>query len=405
MRGSLGSKAGHPVRCVLATFFLAVALMGVQPAAAQIVTTNEAVERLFTAPQLDPDWFNQSFLAQVPVDVMAGIVATLTADYGPFQEVVGEGGDLTTRLERAEFPTSVILDDEGRLEGLFFGPPIPIGGNLESFVSEIAALPGETSVLVITDGAIVGAHQPDRALAVGSAFKLLVLFVINQEIAAGNIGWDDVVLLEERHKSLPTGLLQDWPAGTPVTVVTAVNLMISMSDNTATDMLIELVGKEALEALSPANAPFLTTGELFRLKSRGNEQMIDAWINGDADARRAVLAALGGEALPGVDQLSSSATPEVEWFFNAFELCSLLSVTFEVPAFAINPGVAQPLDWASGAYKGGSETGVLNLSTWLTGHDGRQHCVVATWNNVEAVDEVALFAIFGGILRALVASE
>ena len=40
--------------------------------------------------------------------------------------------------------------------------------------------------------------------------------------------------------SLPSGITQSWPAGSPVTLQTLATLMISISDNTATDTLVTL---------------------------------------------------------------------------------------------------------------------------------------------------------------------
>ena len=56
---------------------------------------------------------------------------------------------------------------------------------------------------------------------------------------------------------------------------------------------------------------------------------------------------------------------------------------------AINPGVANPADWAHVAHKGGSETGVLNLSTLVTDAQGRKSCVVVTVNDSKPVNENA----------------
>lgn len=74
------------------------------------------------------------------------------------------------------------------------------------------------------------------------------------------------------------------------------------------------------------------------------------------------------------------------------------------PALSINPGVARASDWTEIAYKGGSNAGVLNLTTLVTGKDGSQHCVSATWNGDSPLDEPKLMAPYRGILRALAAS-
>jgi len=69
--------------------------------------------------------------------------------------------------------------------------------------------------------------------------------------------------------------------------------------------------------------------------------------------------------------------------------------------FSINPGLASPADWQHIAFKGGSEPGVINLTTWLVGQSGMNYCVVATWNNDEVVDEVQFVGLYSGILRQL----
>jgi hypothetical protein len=54
------------------------------------------------------------------------------------------------------------------------------------------------------------------------------------------------------------------------------------------------------------------------------------------------------------------------------------------------------------AYKGGSEPGVLNLTTWLLARDGRPFCVSATWNNPQArLDESQFFLLYTSLLNTL----
>ena len=67
----------------------------------------------------------------------------------------------------------------------------------------------------------------------------------------------------------------------------------------------------------------------------------------------------------------------------------------------VNPGVADPKDWQSVAYKGGSEAGVLNLTTMVTARGGATYCVSATWNNTALLDELRFESLYGSLLRAL----
>jgi beta-lactamase class A len=390
------------MRRAFAAIFAALLLLAAAPSAvlSQPVTTNEAVARLFQQ-EIDADWFAPSFLAQVPRAQIVAIIEGLTGRFGPLVEVTGTGGSLTTRLEQAEMPTQISLDAEGRIVGLLFGAPVPVGADLNGLIERIAALPGQASVLVLTDGEVAAGYQPELTLGVGSAFKLAVLAALADEIDAGRRSWDNTVVLDAAWRSHPSGILQSWPEGTPVTLATLANLMISISDNTAGDALINVLGRERVEAESPRNNPFMTTGEMFRLKSMGNEQLAAAWLGGDESARRAILAEIDTQPLPPVDRYSTQPILGIEWFFNAFELCALLDRVADAPAFAINPGLAAPGDWAGIAFKGGSEPGVLNLSTRVVAADGTTHCVVASWNDDAALDEQALFPLYAGLLSVL----
>ncbi len=71
------------------------------------------------------------------------------------------------------------------------------------------------------------------------------------------------------------------------------------------------------------------------------------------------------------------------------------------PLMGINPGVAQPQNWEQVAYKGGSEPGVLNLTTWLKAKDGKQYCVSATWNNTTVLNESHFFTLYTSLLELL----
>ena len=218
----------------------------------------------------------------------------------------------------------------------------------------------------------------------GSSFKLYVLKAVYEAVERGELDFDTVVQLEEKDRSLPSGILQDWPAGIPVTVKTLTNLMISISDNTATDNLIGLVGREKVEGLAnERNIPFLKTTELFKLKYTAESGLQDKYLNGTLEEKRAVLPTL-------VDLKVSASnivtTPllidELEWFFSTRELCGIIYELREADELRINPGLARPDDWYLIAFKGGSEPGVLQYTHLLQKEaEGDYYAVSATINN------------------------
>lgn len=383
---------------VLAAAVLAVAV----PVMAEPVTPEQALERLFRERPVQAEWFAPSFLARVSAAQVEQVVAQLVAALGAFERVEPEGADWLVVLERGVVPTKVVLDAQGRFAGLLFQAPRARASDLDSAVAGFRELPGRVGVVVVEDGRLRAALEPDEPLAVGSAFKLAVLAALKEEVAAGRRSWDEVVLVRPEWKSLPSGILQQWPDGSPLTLHTLAALMISLSDNTAADALAHLVGREAVEAQAPRNRPFLTTREAFILKGPGNETLLEQYRRADEAGRRAILGELAALPLPPAGAFGAEPRAlEVEWFFSGRELCALMEEVRDLPLMGINPGLARPDDWAAVAFKGGSEPGVLNLTTALVAKDGRRLCVAGTWNADRALDEARFFALYSGLLDAL----
>src|SRR5690606_27330832 len=86
------------------------------------------------------------------------------------------------------------------------------------------------------------------AAPTASVFKMYVLYAVAQAIEAGTLTWSEQLEITDDVRSLPSGELQNEPAGTLVTVREAAEKMIAISDNTATDMLIKRLGREQVEA-------------------------------------------------------------------------------------------------------------------------------------------------------------
>ena len=66
----------------------------------------------------------------------------------------------------------------------------------------------------------------------------------------------------------------------------------------------------------------------------------------------------------------------------------------------VNPGPVGRSHWRDVAFKGGSETGVLNLTTQASDADGRRVCVSATWNAGRSLDESRLAALYASLFLA-----
>jgi beta-lactamase class A len=373
-------------------------MVATQGALAQAQTPKAALERLLTSESLDEAWFNDEFLTQIPLTQIEALLAETSQELGSLQRIEGEASPFTVVYAGGMMSAEITLDAEGRIVGLLFSP---VAQTVDEAIAAFAALPGEVSVLVLADGEELAALNPGAPLAVGSAFKLAVLAALQEQVAAGVHTWAEIVELQPVWKGLPFSLLKEWPDGSPLTLHTLATLMISMSDNTAADALIDIVGREAVEAYTERNRPLLTTTEAFKLKASPNAALLKRYLNGSETEKRKVLAALARRPLPTLEEMPATPTPAAEWHFTARELCDLMAEVEDLPLMSVEPGpsVSNPQDWAHIAFKGGSELGVLNFTTWLKSKDGVSYCVVATINRTDAAVDGEQFS---ALYRALV---
>jgi beta-lactamase class A len=379
------------------------------PIMAQLPATplspSAALDRLFTSPQIQSHWFADLFLQQVPLSQVEQIVAGLRQTLGTYQQVQPEGSNYRIVFASGKVPTQIALNAEGQIVGLFFSPPQPNAISAAVAIEQLKALPGQTNLLILKNGEVQAAYNADQPLAVGSSFKLAVLLALRQQIERGDRSWAEVVPLRPQDKSRFGGILETWYDGALLTLQSLATLMISQSDNTATDVLINYMGREAIESLSPRNQPFLTTRELMILKAPQNAAVLQRYQSADTTQRRQILSDLAQLPLPDRADLAAVTQPvaidSVEWSFTPRELCTLMQQVEDLPLMSLNPGV-DLTGWSRFAYKGGSEAGVLNLTHWLQAPDGTPYCVSATWNNAAApLDEAQFFTLYSALVAGL----
>lgn len=339
------------------------------------MTLEQVAERLLSADEVSRDWFSPSSFA----DQVGPVVRDLK-ELGDLKHVRGCPDSCIATYEYGAVPFKMTLTSDNRISGILFDFPVLFAASLDEAIETLVNVEGRVSVYVTRNGEEIGAHEADAPMAVGSAFKLYVLKALNQLIGAGKLEWDQTVALKEEWRSLPSGQLQDWPVGTPVTIASLAALMISVSDNTATDALIDLVTRNTIETLTPRNRPFLTTRDLFQLRQPGRENQALAYESARYDERAAILRELEGADAPSLAGFNTEPMLGLEWHFTTQELCETLSDLHEEGVLQINSGVVNEDDWNSVAYKGGSDYGVINFTTHMTAADGTQYCASATWN-------------------------
>jgi beta-lactamase class A len=363
----------------------------------------QVLERFFTTDRVSADWFTPDFLQAVPIAQIEAIITQLKQELGAWESVLPEPEGFTLKFKQGTVPAQIVLTSDGKISGLFFSPSRQKVASLTAAIDQFKALPGKVSVLVMEGKTVRASLNPTYSLGVGSAFKLSVLDVLQSQIAAKKLTWQTIVPLQTQFKSLPSGKLQTWPDGTALTVQSLAALMISESDNTATDHLIQLVGRENIEATTTQNQPFLMTREIFQLKAKGNKALLERYRKGNLAQKRIVLAELAKLPLPNVAEFEGVQPNalDVEWFFTPAQLCERIDRVFNLPLMGITPGIAQPQDWQKVVYKGGSEPGVLNLTTGLQAKNGQRYCVVATWNSDRPIDDAKFAGLYAGLIDFL----
>ncbi|MFN0134216.1 MAG: serine hydrolase, partial [Phycisphaerales bacterium] len=400
--------------------------------------------------------FSPAFLAKVPETQFRAIVRQWRRDQ------IGDGTARIVRLEgESDGSLSAVVqgvvsgkhtrvrlgvDAEGRINELWFAPaPDFVPEGIEDWAdvdNRLAKLQGTSGTLslgayeIAAGGAADGgasASVPraihrlaaDRPLAIGSAFKLYVLGALAEEVAAGRIGWSDKLAIRDSLKSLPSGTMQLHQEGIEFPVSRFAELMISISDNTATDHLITRLGRSRIEgynarvsASAALNRPFLSTMDMFRMKLGPNRTLAERYAAADEAGRNTLLDGEVAKSLPSFAAAALWRAPflidRVEWFATADDLARVMADLHRLeltdPELArilrINPGFAfDPTAWKSIAFKGGSEPGVLNLTWLLERRDGRWFVLTLGWNDTKKpVDQTRLIEAAGAAAH-LLASE
>ncbi|HTD38074.1 MAG TPA: serine hydrolase [Candidatus Limnocylindrales bacterium] len=122
-------------------------------------------------------------------------------------------------------------------------------GPLADLQSQLSAFsmraPGHVGVAVVdvlsgaTTGVNTGAEMP-----AASTIKIPVMVEVFKQLVAGNFDLNTKLTLRRSDKDWGSGDLCDAPVGRSYPVSRLLSLMIDVSDNTATNMLIRLVGRQ-----------------------------------------------------------------------------------------------------------------------------------------------------------------
>ena len=121
---------------------------------------------------------------------------------------------------------------------------------LEAAVRDGAAsIKGAVGVYMkhVESGETLGLNET-RRFQLASVFKIPVLVTLFRQIHLGKYSLDDRVLFAESMKTFGSGLMSSMKPGLNISVQDLQLLMMARSDNTATDILYDMVTPEAIQA-------------------------------------------------------------------------------------------------------------------------------------------------------------
>lgn len=99
-----------------------------------------------------------------------------------------------------------------------------------------------------------------------SMIKTFVLATVHDAVAHGARRWDETLTLRHTHRAADDGIMAGWRDGAPVSLHAACSLMVALSDNTATNLVVDHLGGTA--ALNRA------------LAGAGYRSRLRSWVGG-----------------------------------------------------------------------------------------------------------------------------
>ncbi len=276
--------------------------------------------------------------------------------------------------------------------------------NWEDVEAQAKKLSGQISVTLQSDQGNGQSFQGNSMHPLGSGFKLYVLGTLVDAVKTGKFKWADLFPVTESWKSLPSGIMQTWPNGKSVSLLQYAENMIRISDNTATDHLLNILGRENIENqllpmgndFAEKNTPFLSTAEMFKLKWAAPQDLTEEYLRADKVEKRQMLATkissipLDQVGTNGVSMEQPSHITDIEWFGSTNNLCTamiklknkdsneaLQILANNVPLIDVQGSNV----WVYAGFKGGSEPGVLTATFLLKSKTQHWGCVSVAWHD------------------------
>ncbi|HQU93242.1 MAG TPA: class A beta-lactamase-related serine hydrolase, partial [Pyrinomonadaceae bacterium] len=140
----------------------------------------------------------------------------------------------------------------------------------------IADFDGKVSIYAKNlDSGKVYSRRGEDQVRTASTIKLAIMAETFRQVAEGKVKWDDPIELTKEKKQGGSGILFEFSDGTKIDLKTAVNLMIVLSDNTATNLVLDKVTTDAVNDYMAK----LGLNDTLSLRKIGGGGASKAWTN------------------------------------------------------------------------------------------------------------------------------
>lgn len=375
----------------------------------QKITPQDTYGKIFTAQEneLTP-LFSESFLKALSTDKIAEITKQYESTLGKYMEALPTENGFKLIFQKGNAPSTITFNEKNQVASIWFGVPNLSQDSFENISEELKKMPGKVSICLLRHNENdngeeeIFTFQHKLELGVGSSFKLYLLKALDDAVSEGEFKMSDLIALKNENFSFPSGILQEWPAQSQHTLDTLAGLMISLSDNTATDHIFNLLGEQRLRDYFPKSCKeMLNTSQFIKLKFFYKE-LAKEYVSASQQRKEDILREIDGKNAKDLDLSFINTQPqkpflieEIEWQISTLDLCRIAYSLRENRLLRINPaqGITKKADWHIVGFKGGSEPGVLNF-TWVVQRTEQSpfYTLSCTANNSEKNIDLGAFS-------------
>jgi len=267
-----------------------------------------------------------------------------------------------------------------------------------------------------------GSVHASQLRATASIFKIWVLGGVARAVAEGTLATEDLIAMVASELA-PGGTINVEPPGTLFSVADLATLMMGISDNTATDLLHEQVGRTLIGELindydvaqPEILTPLLGISEQFHLLSSFPLDVSQAYVNGTEAYQQQFLeeeieplGSLVGDPMPYFhESLLTSGT----WRASPMDVCHAFahlrrlpqgSDAIELVDRALGAQATQPEVRKGGSLNTNTELRVLTHA-WMLQNSAEDPYVVVAMSNSDAgdIDDFKVQSVTGRMLQLL----